>query len=63
MNGGAWKLPDLWTHQNASTNALENAQSAFPTAPTRVIVIRLIIKTVTYVPGQECYLGRRPLNP
>ena len=49
--------------KNASTNSLENAQTAFPTAPTRIILNMLRSTTVTYVPGQMCYLGRRPVNP
>ena len=50
--------------QNASTISLENAQSAFPTAPTRKVGGMIENKkTVTYVAGQICYLGRRPDNP
>ena len=50
--------------QNASTLSLENAQSAFPTAPTRKVGGMIENKkTVTYVAGQICYLGRRPDNP
>src|SRR5437762_13397690 len=49
--------------QNAPTRSLENAQNAFPTAPTRFIKVIISDKTVTYVAGQICYLGRRPVNP
>jgi hypothetical protein len=50
--------------QSGAHNSLENAETAFPTAPTRSNVIYLEIKRrVTYVPGQECYPSRRPLNP
>ena len=49
--------------QNAPTRSLENAQNAFPTAPTRFIDGIISHKTVTYVAGQTCYLGRRPVNP
>src|SRR5258707_14426789 len=49
--------------QHAPTRSLENAQNAFPTAPTRFIDVLISDKTVTYVAGQICYLGRRPLNP
>src|SRR5215211_848488 len=49
--------------QNASTNSLENATRAFPTAPTRQVLDMIQIKkSVTHVAGQICYLGRRPDN-
>src|SRR3979490_272170 len=48
--------------QHAPTRSLENAQHAFPTAPTRFIDVSISDKTVTHVAGQICYLGRRPLN-
>ena len=37
--------------QNAPTRSLENAQDAFPTAPTRIDVVRSI--------SNKCYLCRR----
>src|SRR5919204_6128219 len=46
--------------QNAPTRSLQNAQNAFRTAPTRVILVIESDKTVTQVAGQICYLGRRP---
>jgi hypothetical protein len=49
--------------KNAPTRSLENAQNAFPTAPTRIIAILISDKTVTEVAGQIRYLGRRPPNP
>jgi hypothetical protein len=50
--------------QSGAHNSLENAETAFPTAPTRLNVSMFEVKnSVTYVPGQICYLGRRPLNP
>ena len=49
--------------QNAPTRSLENAQNAFPTAPTRFIDVIISGTTVTYVAGQICYLGRRPVKP
>jgi hypothetical protein len=48
--------------QNAPTRSLENAQNAFSTATTRVLIVTLCSdKTVTYVAGQICYLGRRTI--
>ena len=41
---GVWKLPDAVDAQNAPTRSLENAQHAFPTAPTRSILNMLILK-------------------
>lgn len=49
--------------QSAPTRSLENAPNAFPTAPTRFIDVIISDKTVTYVAGQTCYLGRRPVKP
>ena len=49
--------------QNAPTRSLENAKNAFSTAPTRALIVVDSDNTVTYVAGQNCYLGRRPLNP
>jgi len=48
--------------QNAPTRSLQNAQNAFRTAPTRVIIGMASNKSVTYVAGQICYLGRRPVK-
>lgn len=38
--------------------------SRFIKAATRLLIVTSISdKTVTYVAGQICYLGRRPVNP
>ena len=48
--------------QNAPTRSLQNAQNAFRTASTRFILVIGANGTVTYVAGQFCYLGRRPVK-
>jgi putative transposase len=48
--------------QNAPTRSLQNAKNAFRTAPTRFILVMESNKLVTYVAGQICYLGRRPVR-
>jgi hypothetical protein len=63
MNDGVWKLPELWTHRTRPRAPWKTHRTRFPQLPHASMPFDPSEKSVTYVAGQICYRGRRPVKP
>src|SRR5947207_14454128 len=62
MKRGVWKLPDLWTHRTRRQGPWKPHRTRFPQLPHASMCLNPSQTSVTYVAGQICYPGRRPVK-